>query len=69
MRIYISDLKNHVGQTIELKGWAYRQIVEPPCRVFYRHERQTVYILHVMRSEQRLPRSKLTKRGAEEKES
>ena len=53
----------------ELKGWAYRQIVEPPCRVFYRHERQTVYILHVMRSEQRLRRNKLTKRGAEEKES
>lgn len=24
MRIYISDLKNHVGQTIELKGWAYQ---------------------------------------------
>lgn len=24
MRIYISDLKDHVGQTIELKGWAYQ---------------------------------------------
>lgn len=24
MRIYISDLKEHVGQTIELKGWAYQ---------------------------------------------
>lgn len=24
MRIYINDLKNHVGQTIELKGWAYQ---------------------------------------------
>ena len=24
MRIYISDLKNHVGETIELKGWAYQ---------------------------------------------
>jgi toxin ParE1/3/4 len=20
----------------ELKGWRYRQIVEPPCRIFYR---------------------------------
>ena len=24
MRIYMSDLKDHVGQTIELKGWAYQ---------------------------------------------
>ncbi len=24
MRIYISDLKDHVGQTVELKGWAYQ---------------------------------------------
>ncbi|MBC7421034.1 MAG: asparagine--tRNA ligase [Bdellovibrio sp.] len=24
MRIYVSDLKDHVGQTIELKGWAYQ---------------------------------------------
>ncbi len=23
MRYYIEDLKNHVGQTVELKGWAY----------------------------------------------
>ena len=24
MRIYISDLKDHIGQTVELKGWAYQ---------------------------------------------
>ena len=24
MRIYINELKDHVGQTIELKGWAYQ---------------------------------------------
>jgi asparaginyl-tRNA synthetase len=24
MRIYVSDLKDHVGQTVELKGWAYQ---------------------------------------------
>ena len=23
MRFYIEDLKNHVGQTVELKGWVY----------------------------------------------
>lgn len=43
----------------ELKGLRYRQIVEPPCRVFYRHDGDKVYILHVMRSEQRLRRSRL----------
>jgi plasmid stabilization system protein ParE len=33
----------------ELKGSRYRQIVEPPCRVFYRHAAAKVYILYVMR--------------------
>lgn len=45
----------------ELRGWRYRQIVEPPCRIIYRHEKEPgrVFILHVMRSEQKLRRSKL----------
>jgi toxin ParE1/3/4 len=42
----------------ELKGWRYRQIVEPPCRIFYREDSGRVLILHVMRSE-RLLRSEL----------
>lgn len=47
----------------ELKGWRYRQIVEPPCRVLYRHERAQVFILHVMRSEQVLKRRLLAARA------
>lgn len=43
----------------ELTGRSYRQIIEPPCRVFYRHEDACVFILHVMRSEQQLHASKL----------
>ncbi len=43
----------------ELKGRRYRQIVEPPCRVFYRVGGPRVYILHVMRSEQRLRPTRL----------
>lgn len=35
----------------ELKGWRYRHIVEPPCRVFYRHEEDKVFVLYVMRAE------------------
>lgn len=38
----------------ELKGWRYRQIVEAPCRVFYRHDNDRVYILYVMRGERLL---------------
>ena len=45
----------------------YRQIVEPPCRVFYRYERATerVFVLYVMRGEMRLRRSRLGKRDRE----
>ena len=60
----------HVGQLAdhpksgskpqELKGQRYRQIVEPPCRVFYREDGARVYILYVMRFE-RLLRTELLK--------
>jgi toxin ParE1/3/4 len=45
---------------VELAGRRYRQLIEPPCRVFYRVDRQTVLVLHVMRSEQPLRRKRLT---------
>jgi toxin ParE1/3/4 len=38
----------------ELRGMKYRQIVEPPCRIFYRIIKNRVVILHVMRGEMRL---------------
>ena len=38
----------------ELKRSRYRQIVEPPCRIFYRYDGETVLVLFVMRSEQLL---------------
>lgn len=38
----------------ELPRTPYREVVVPPCRVFYRVERETVYILHVMRAERLL---------------
>ena len=38
----------------ELRGGRYRQIVEPPCRIFYRREDETIYVLHVMRGERKL---------------
>ena len=50
----------------ELGRSRYRQIVEPPCRIFYRHDGKRVFILHVMRSERLLRRSRLA-RGRQRK--
>ena len=47
----------------ELRGWRYRQFVEGPCRVFYRHDKNQVYILYVMRGERNLKPRKLAKRS------
>jgi plasmid stabilization system protein ParE len=46
----------------ELKRSRYRQIVEPPCRVFYRYDVEQVYILYVMRAEQLLRPSRVAAR-------
>jgi plasmid stabilization system protein ParE len=45
----------------ELGRSRYRQIVEPPCCVFYRYDGKRVFILHVMRSERLLRRSRLAR--------
>jgi len=38
----------------ELPRTPYREVVVPPCRIFYRTEKDQVLILHVMRSERLL---------------
>ncbi len=38
----------------ELPRTPYREIVVAPCRLFYRVERDSVYVLYVMRSERLL---------------
>lgn len=50
----------------ELRGSRYRQIVEPPCRVFYRVGSNRVFILHVMRAERLLRSAVLRSRDEEE---
>ncbi|MFU8897226.1 MAG: type II toxin-antitoxin system RelE/ParE family toxin [Gammaproteobacteria bacterium] len=44
----------------EFRGWRHRQLVEPPCRIIYRHDKEQgrVFVLHIMRSEQKLRRLK-----------
>ena len=46
----------------ELRGSRYRQIVEPPCRVFYRYDGERVFILHVIRGERQLRPGRLRQR-------
>jgi toxin ParE1/3/4 len=36
----------------ELRGLPYHQPIVPPCRIFYRIEKATVYIVHILRGEQ-----------------
>ncbi|HKR11640.1 MAG TPA: type II toxin-antitoxin system RelE/ParE family toxin [Pyrinomonadaceae bacterium] len=58
---HVDHLESHPklgSKPQELKGWRYRQIMEPPCRIFYREDAGRVLILHVMRSE-RLLKSEL----------
>ena len=38
----------------ELRGLPYRELVVPPCRIFYRVEGQVIYVVHVSRAEQRV---------------
>ncbi|MDP3294746.1 MAG: type II toxin-antitoxin system RelE/ParE family toxin [Nevskia sp.] len=47
----------------ELSVRTYRQIVEPTCRVFYRHDDARVFILHVMRAERLLQPRRLAARS------
>ena len=64
---HVAQLADHLksgSRPRELRGSRYRQIVEPPCRVFYRLNGGKVIVLHVMRSEQLLRRSSLNRVGA-----
>ena len=36
----------------ELEDSEYRQIVEPPCRIFYKIKASDVFVIHIIRFEQ-----------------
>lgn len=38
----------------ELETSRYREVIAGPCRVFYRVQQETVYIIYVMRGERKL---------------
>jgi toxin ParE1/3/4 len=45
---------------IEIENLNFREVVVPPCRIFYRVKDRNVYILHVMRKERDLKNFILT---------
>ncbi len=75
-RALVRRVFQHVDQLVDhprsgskpsdLRGWRYRQIVEPPCRVFYREHSNRVFILHVMRAERLLQAVVLRSRDEDE---
>jgi toxin ParE1/3/4 len=63
---HIEQLADHPesgSKPAELRGLDYRQIVEPPCRIFYRQDGNSVYVVHVMRGERRFSPKKLKRKG------
>ncbi|MGH7939045.1 MAG: type II toxin-antitoxin system RelE/ParE family toxin, partial [Chthoniobacterales bacterium] len=46
----------------EMRQSRYRQIVEAPCRVLYRYDGVSVFVLHIMRGEMRFRRTRLIRR-------
>ena len=50
----LTTYPNSGKRPAELPRTPYREVVVPPCRIFYRVEKSTVIILHVMRSERLL---------------
>lgn len=75
-RAFVQRVFHHIDQLIdhprsgskpqELRGWRYRQIVGPACRVFYREESNRVFILYVMRAERFLLSELLQSRDQDE---
>jgi plasmid stabilization system protein ParE len=47
----------------EMRQSRYRQIIEPPCRVFYRYDGSRVFVLFVMRGEMRFRKTRLIERA------
>lgn len=64
---HLADHPESGSRPQELKRSRYRQIIEPPCRVFYRYDGHRVFILHVMRSERLLRKKQLTARAKQAK--
>lgn len=61
----LATYPNSGKRPAELHRTPYREIVVPPCRIFYRVENNKVFILHVIRSERLLQSFLLERRNRE----
>ncbi len=61
----LSTYPNSGKRPSELPRTPYREVVVPPCRMFYRVEEESVFILYVMRSERLLHSFLLDRRNHE----
>ena len=71
-RGFVQRVFQHVEQLVEhpesgprppeMRQSRYRQIVEAPCRVFYRYDGTRVFVLYVMRGEMVLRKTRLIRR-------
>ena len=50
----LEDFPDSGRRPPELKRTQYREKIVGPCRVFYRVEKESVYILYIMRGERQL---------------
>jgi len=54
---HVEQLQGHPesGSPVkELPNAPYRQVVEPPCRIFYKLDGEKIFVVHVMRGEMHL---------------
>ncbi|TAM33515.1 MAG: type II toxin-antitoxin system RelE/ParE family toxin [Rhodanobacter sp.] len=63
----LADQPDSGSRPQELGRSRYRQIVEPPCPVFYRHDGHKLFILHVMRTKRLLRKNRLAARARQAK--
>lgn len=66
---HVEKLESHpaLGASVpEFESSRYRHIVESPCRIFYRHENEVLFVVHVMRSERLLHEANLERSADDE---
>ena len=63
----LADYPESGSRPQELGRSRYRQIVEPPCRVFYRYDERKVFILYATRAERLLRKGRLASRDRQAK--
>ena len=62
---HVEQLSRHPesgSRPVEFKRTRYRQIVEPPCRIFHRFDGERIFVLHVTRHERVLRKGVLAVR-------